>query len=363
MTEIKKEDSSSDFSRERFLNAVNASKVKLSQTILDRQEREAKINNASKPVAKTANDDNNLKKNTRSCGQYVRPKEAVPDFPSWARSRIANHKSKGISFPQVDFETKTKNTLRKVSSKPLVPITSTPKPSTKEELSNISEDIISKPPDEDLPGIKVISPECHKTVLVNSIKEEEKNSDIKDPEILTKISELVIEEKSPQPECRIKDTIKDDIKIPIEELVLEIVNKIPGLVDSMSDLKNSEIPGLVDSMSDLKISESESNGSAKEVERVNPGHGTLPINFSLTTLELSPHPKLPEDIKVNGNDLEKVIEAELVPAVINAKKKDPNLTEVQSTAIDSNDKSVKNDKTVKNLIECKALSAAKNNSD
>ena len=69
MTEIKKEESSSDFSRERFLNAVNASKVKLSQTILDRQEREAKINNASKPVAKKANDDNKLKKNTRSCGQ------------------------------------------------------------------------------------------------------------------------------------------------------------------------------------------------------------------------------------------------------------------------------------------------------
>ena len=250
MTEIKKEESSSDFSRERFLNAVNASKVKLSQTILDRQEREAKINNASKPVAKKANDDNKLKKNTRSCGQYVRPKEAVPDFPSWARSRIANHKSKGISFPQVDFETKTKNTLRKVSSKPLVPITSTPKLSTKEELSNISEDIISKPPDEDPSDIKVISPECHKTILVNSIKEEEKDSDIKDPEIVTKISELVIKEKSPQPECRIKDTIKDDIKVSIEELLLEIVNK---------------------------ISESESNGPAKEVEKVNPGHGTLPI--------------------------------------------------------------------------------------
>ena len=71
MTEIKKEDSSSDFSRERFLNAVNASKVKLSQTILDRQEREAKINNASKPVAIVANDDKKLKKNTRFGGRYL----------------------------------------------------------------------------------------------------------------------------------------------------------------------------------------------------------------------------------------------------------------------------------------------------
>ena len=99
-----------------------------------------------------------------------------------------------------------------------------------------------------------------------------------------------------------------------------------------------------------KISKSESTGSVKDVGNVNPGHlsviGTLPINFSLTTLDLSLQPKLPEDIKVNGNDLENVIEAELVPAVINAKKKDPNLTEVQSTAKDSSNK------IIEKLTEC-----------
>ena len=35
------EESNSDFSRERFENAINTSKVKLNQKIIDRQEREA----------------------------------------------------------------------------------------------------------------------------------------------------------------------------------------------------------------------------------------------------------------------------------------------------------------------------------
>ena len=54
MPEMNEEDSNSDFSRERFLNAVNASKVKLFQMITNRQEWEAEIKNASKPVAKVA---------------------------------------------------------------------------------------------------------------------------------------------------------------------------------------------------------------------------------------------------------------------------------------------------------------------
>ena len=53
------EESNSDFSRERFENAINASKVKLNQKIQNRQEREAKINSTSKPVANGANDKKN----------------------------------------------------------------------------------------------------------------------------------------------------------------------------------------------------------------------------------------------------------------------------------------------------------------
>ena len=52
-----------------------------------------------------------------------------------------------------------------------------------------------------------------------------------------------------------------------------------------------------------------------------------------------------KDIKMNGNDLENVIEAELVPAVINATKKDPNLTEILPE--DSSDEIIN-----KNLIKC-----------
>ena len=63
------EESNSDFSKERIVNAINASKVKLYKKIINRQEREAKINNASKPVAKVASDEQNLKKNTRSGGR------------------------------------------------------------------------------------------------------------------------------------------------------------------------------------------------------------------------------------------------------------------------------------------------------
>ena len=120
------EESNSDFSRERFENAINTSKVKLNQKIIDRQEREAKINKGSKPVAKVANDEQNLKKSTRSGGRYTTSKETAPDFSTWAKSRIANHNSKGSSYPHINFEEKTKNTLRKVSSNLQVSTTSTP---------------------------------------------------------------------------------------------------------------------------------------------------------------------------------------------------------------------------------------------
>ena len=67
------EEPNSGFSRERFVNAINTSKKKLDQKILDRQEREAKIDKASKPVANVANDEQNLKKSTRSGEQYSTP--------------------------------------------------------------------------------------------------------------------------------------------------------------------------------------------------------------------------------------------------------------------------------------------------
>ena len=56
MTEKKEEDPKSGFSKERFLRAINASKVKLNQEIQNRQEREAKINSTSKPVANRADE-------------------------------------------------------------------------------------------------------------------------------------------------------------------------------------------------------------------------------------------------------------------------------------------------------------------
>ena len=118
MTEKKEEDPKSGFSKERFLRAINASKVKLNQDIQNRQEREAKINSALKPVANRANDDKLMNK-TKPDGQF---KETKQDFPAWAESRMANHrKSKGSSFPHINFKTKTESTLRKIS--PIPPAT------------------------------------------------------------------------------------------------------------------------------------------------------------------------------------------------------------------------------------------------
>ena len=108
------EEPNSGFSRERFVNAINTSKEKLNQKILDRQEREAKTHKASQPVAKVANDEQNLKKSARSGEQFSTSQETAPDFNTWANSRIANHKSKGSSFPHINFEVKTKNTLKRV---------------------------------------------------------------------------------------------------------------------------------------------------------------------------------------------------------------------------------------------------------
>ena len=65
MSEINKEDPKSGFSKERFLRAVNASKVKLNQVIQHRQEREAKINSASEPVANKAFEDKQLMKEVK----------------------------------------------------------------------------------------------------------------------------------------------------------------------------------------------------------------------------------------------------------------------------------------------------------
>ena len=73
MPKMAEEEPNSGFSRERFVNAINTSKKKLDQKILDRQEREAKIDKASKPVANVANDEQNLKKSTRSGEQYSTP--------------------------------------------------------------------------------------------------------------------------------------------------------------------------------------------------------------------------------------------------------------------------------------------------
>ena len=66
MTVMKEEDPESGFSRERFLRAIEASEVKLNQEIQFRQEREAKINSASKPVAKRAFDEKKLMNKTKS---------------------------------------------------------------------------------------------------------------------------------------------------------------------------------------------------------------------------------------------------------------------------------------------------------
>ena len=59
MTVMKEEDPESGFSRERFLKAIEASEVRLNQKRQFRQEREAKMRNASKPVANRAFDKKN----------------------------------------------------------------------------------------------------------------------------------------------------------------------------------------------------------------------------------------------------------------------------------------------------------------
>ena len=74
MTEMNKEDPKSGFSKERFLRAVNASKVKLNQVIQYRQEREAEINSASEPVANEAFEDKKLIKETKSAGRFTKSK-------------------------------------------------------------------------------------------------------------------------------------------------------------------------------------------------------------------------------------------------------------------------------------------------
>ena len=119
MTEMNKEDPKSGFSKERFLRAVNASKVKINQVIQHRQEREAKINSASEPVANKAFEDEKLIKREKSTGRFTKSKESDIGFPAWAESRMANHrKTKGNSFPQVNFKTKTESTLRRISPTP-----------------------------------------------------------------------------------------------------------------------------------------------------------------------------------------------------------------------------------------------------
>ena len=291
MPETNEENPNSGFSKERFLSAVNASKIKLNKKILNRQEREAKINSTSEPVAKVANDDEKMMKITRSGGRYTKSKGAVPDFPTWAESRIANHKrSKGSSFPHIDFEAKTENTLRKVS-----PTTSILKPSNKEELSSHPEENISNPTIEDSSGNKVISPIYHKTPIINDTEEEEKNLEMKSSEIVNKISEL-IDKEIPPPHIEIvtKDTVKKDDKILIEEIKSEMVNK---------------------------ISECESTGPVKDIENVNLGQNSVirsleRLSPARSSLDLSLYPKHPED---NSDKIinEKLIECK-VPEISTA---------------------------------------------
>ena len=97
MTEMNKEDPKSGFSKEMFLRAVNASKVKLNQEIHYRQEREAIMNVASEPVANKAFEDKKLIKNSKPVGRCSKSRES--DIDSYFESRMANHrKSKGLKF-------------------------------------------------------------------------------------------------------------------------------------------------------------------------------------------------------------------------------------------------------------------------
>ena len=167
MTE-KKEDPKSGFSKERFLRAINASKAKLNQEIQNRQEREAKINSTSKPVANGANDEKKLMNNAKSGERFTKSKESELDFPAWAESRMANHrKSKGSSFPHVNFKAKTESTLRIVS----------PNPSS-EEISSHPEEKIGNPTIENSSNGNLIPP-CCKTPLINDIKEEDEKLEMK----------------------------------------------------------------------------------------------------------------------------------------------------------------------------------------
>ena len=186
--EESEEDPNSGFSTERFLKALNACKVKLSQIIQNRQEKEAEIKDAPKPVAKKACVDKKLMKKTRSGGRNTKSIETGPDFPTWAASRMANHKkSKGSTFPHVDFEAKTKNTLRKVSSSTSVSTISTLESSDKEELSS------------------------HKTPNTNDIEEEEKDQKMPEPETLEISSGRNNDETPPNNVVITKDT-KDLLK-------------------------------------------------------------------------------------------------------------------------------------------------------
>ena len=120
------------------------------------------------------------------------------------------------------------------------------------------------------------------------------------------MSEETLRKVSPNPPgCKtppINDIIKEEIKLEMKKT--EIKKDIPDSIDDRKPPPDNCQPktktGLVGSMSGLKPSESdtiknESNSSAKEI---------------------SP---LPENSKVIGKDLENVIEAELVPAVQDAK--------------------------------------------
>jgi hypothetical protein len=117
MTVKKEEDPESGFSREKFLRAIEASEVKLNQEIQFRQEREAKINSASKPVANRAFDEKKLMNKTKSGGWFSKSKES--DMESYFAYRMANHrKSKGSSFPHVNFKAKAESNLRRNTPNP-----------------------------------------------------------------------------------------------------------------------------------------------------------------------------------------------------------------------------------------------------
>ena len=114
---MKEEDPEAGFSREKFQGAINASQVKLNQEIQFRQEREAKINSASKPEANRAFDEKKLMNKTKSGGLFSKSKES--DMESYFASRMANHrKSKGSSFSHVNFKAKAESNLSRNTPNP-----------------------------------------------------------------------------------------------------------------------------------------------------------------------------------------------------------------------------------------------------